>query len=76
MENFYAKNETVCFVKQDTVTEKWEITLLFFLKIEESNGVMVEQLGEVQGQADRPEHVQLRPGPAVRRPELLMSTPR
>jgi hypothetical protein len=46
MENFYAKNETVCVVKQDTTTNKFEITLLFFLKIEESNGVVIEQLGD------------------------------
>jgi hypothetical protein len=46
IENFYSQNETVCFVKQDKVTEKWEITMLFFLKVEGSNGVLVEQLGD------------------------------
>jgi hypothetical protein len=46
MENFYEKNETVCIVKQDSETNKTEITLLFFLKIEESNGVIIEQLGD------------------------------
>jgi hypothetical protein len=44
--DFYKANEVDCIVKSETTTSRVEIKVLFFLKIEKNQGLLVEQLGD------------------------------